>query len=228
VTTTYPFTIDNNTSLPPAPSSIDGYIYINGNLGAIEAIETELGPLPSSSYPDVRTRLDVLESRINNPCVPTGGDYISIGGTSVTITAGTGDPNVNHVSAYPGSVYLREDGTNDQTMYGMNTDGYWYVVGAAAGSKTGVTNVSSSPYNVVPTDNILAVNASSGPITVNLPASPSAGDEYVIKDANGISATNHITVNGSSINVDGSSSYVIMSAYEALTVAYNGTEWSVL
>lgn len=108
--TTYPFSIDNDTSLPPAPSTVDGYQYINTNTGAIEAIETELGVLPSSSYPDVRTRLDVLESRINNPCVPTGGDYISIGGTPVTIIAGVGNPNVTMVSANPGSMYLREDG----------------------------------------------------------------------------------------------------------------------
>jgi hypothetical protein len=229
--TTYPFAVDNSTSLPPAPSTVDGYTYINANTGAVEAIETELGVLPSSSYPSVRVRLDVLESRINNPCVPTGGDYISIGGTDVTIIAGYGDPNVTAVSAFPGSLYLRQDGYNDQTLYSMNTDGYWFQVGAATGgSKTGITNITSSnsPYNVVSTDNIIAANSTGGPITINLPSSPNEGDVYQVKDSNGTAVTNNITVNGSGHNLDGSPNYVMSVDYESLDLVFNGSQWSVL
>ena len=229
--TTYPFSIDNDTSLPPAPSTVDGYQYINTNTGAIEAIETELGVLPSSSYPDVRTRLDVLESRINNPCVPTGGDYISIGGTPVTIIAGVGNPNVTMVSANPGSMYLREDGYGSQDVYTKGSDGYWYQVGAGSGGgKSGVTSITSanSPYQVVSTDNIIAANSTVGPITVNLPPSPTTGDTYFVKDSFGQSATNHITLNGGAINIDGSSTYVMASTYEAVTIFYNGTMWNVI
>lgn len=230
--TTYPFSIDTNTSLPPAPTTVDGYVYIDYDLSAIEAIETELGVLPSSSYPNVRTRLDVLESRINNPCVPTGGDYISIGSTPVTIIAGFGDPNLTSVSANPGSLFLREDGTTDQGIYAMRTDGYWYqVMGTGGGGgKSGVTNITSSnsPYQVISTDNVIAANSTSGTITVNLPPSPAAGDEYVIKDSNGQSVLHNITINGGAINIDGSSTLVMNSAYQAVTVIYSGSSWNVL
>jgi len=229
--TTYPFAIDSDTSLPSAPSSVDGYTYINANTGAIEAIETELGVLPSSSYLNVRTRLDVLESRINNPCVPTGGDYISISGTPVTIIAGVGNPNIIDVTANPGSLYLREDGYGTQDVYTMGSDGYWYQVGAATGgAKSGITNIAfaNSPYQVVSTDNIIAANSTDGPITVNLPSSPNEGDQYIVKDSNGTAATNNITINGGSINIDGSSTYIMSETYEAVTLVFNSVQWNIL
>ena len=93
-TSLYPSQLDNSTSLPPAPSGPDGYsVPINADISAIEAIETELGVTPSGPYATVRTRLDILESRINNPCVPVNSDFISIGNIGITVIAGQGDPN---------------------------------------------------------------------------------------------------------------------------------------
>jgi hypothetical protein len=43
---------------------------INDLVAAVIAIEEELGVTPSGVYADVRTRLDIVEARINNPLAP--------------------------------------------------------------------------------------------------------------------------------------------------------------
>jgi hypothetical protein len=98
----------------------------------INAIEEELGPAPAGVYASVRTRLDILEARINNPLVPApnvenpfyiGGSPIS----GVSIRDGYGDPNVvlPLFTAVPGSLYLRQDGQNN--LYSLEQDGYWHA-----------------------------------------------------------------------------------------------------
>ena len=111
---------------------------INACISAIENIETELGILPSGPYADVRTRLDVLESRINNPNIPApSGQFITIGNTDVFVVAGYGDPTTNSVVAAPGSIYLREDGYTNQGLYSMRPDGYWYQIDTAPWTAAG-------------------------------------------------------------------------------------------
>ena len=126
MTSQYPNAIDNQITLPPAP---DGYISINAAISAIGNIENELGILPAGAYPNVRIRLDVLESRINNPNSSIGsGNSIIIGGTDVYVIAGSGDPSVTNPIANPGSLYLREDGYNIQGLYSMRPDGTWHQI----------------------------------------------------------------------------------------------------
>jgi hypothetical protein len=105
---------------------------INALVAAVTAIEVELGVVPAGVYADVRTRLDILEARINNPFAPAP-DVLNpffIGNTGVTIQAGFGDPNA--VLAIPppkpGSLFLREDGYNDQGLYSFRPDGYWHQI----------------------------------------------------------------------------------------------------
>src|ERR1700722_9131105 len=91
---------------------------INDLIEAVLAIETCLGILPEGIYASVRTRLDILEARINNPNAPApnvtnpfylGGSPVS----GVSIRDGYGDPNVGDILAVPGSLYLREDGNTN-------------------------------------------------------------------------------------------------------------------
>lgn len=100
---------------------------INALIESVEAIETELGLTPAGVYASVRTRLDILESRINNPLVPspTVDNPFFIGSSGVTISVGFGFPTENRI---PGSLYLREDGYNNQGLYARRTDGYWHQV----------------------------------------------------------------------------------------------------
>src|SRR5208282_1838821 len=101
-----------------------------------DAIIAELGPNPQGIYASVRTRLDVLEARINNPYAPSPNvnNPFFIGGSpdsGVSIQVGIGDPNV--ILANPpvfGSLFLREDGSDAEGLYSYRPDGLWYPVSA--------------------------------------------------------------------------------------------------
>lgn len=126
--TKYPTSYDDNTSLPPATG--DDAASVNDAIGAIEAIEQAMGLLPMGIYASIRTRLDILEARINNPYAPapTSTNPFFVGNTGVTIQAGVGDPTVLNVYAIPGSLYLRQDGYFGQSLYSFCADGYWHAV----------------------------------------------------------------------------------------------------
>ena len=74
--TLYPNSIDTSTSLPPATGNpVTDANSTNAVIGAVIAIETELGILPAGAYASVRTRLDILETRSGG-----GGGGFSAGG----------------------------------------------------------------------------------------------------------------------------------------------------
>src|SRR5579859_2448943 len=123
----YPFIIDTNSTIPPSAS---GDPTVEDLRQAIFAIENELGIKPSGAYASTRTRLDILEARINNPLAPAPNTMnpFFIGNTGVSIQTNFGDPNVLNVLAIPGSLYLREDGYNNQGLYSRRLDGYWHQI----------------------------------------------------------------------------------------------------
>jgi len=102
-------------------------ITINALIDSVESIERELGLLPSGVYASVRTRLDILEARINNPFAPAPNvqNPFFIGDTGVTISTGFGFPTEDRI---PGSLYLREDGYNIEGLYAFRPDGYWHQI----------------------------------------------------------------------------------------------------
>jgi hypothetical protein len=92
-----------------------------------------------------------------------------------------------------------------------------YTVGTAITS-TGTISASNTAYCVDP----------SGAMTLTLPASPSTGARIVLKDCTGVvSASLSVTVQPSSGNVDGQSSFSMSTAYQANAFWYNGSQWSV-
>lgn len=218
---------------------------INDLIAAVEAIENELGPLPAGVYASVRTRLDILESRINSPLVPSpnvtnpffiGGSPIS----GVSIQDGYGDPNTTYVQGIPGSLYLREDGYNIQGLYSFRTDGYWHQVNTDPSginrligstvvfSSPGVGQV-ATPYTIrtIP-DDFIPVDSSGGIITINLPALPLSGKGYTIADITGHAAANNITINGNGFLINGASTFVLNTNYQKLSVVFNGLNWTIL
>jgi hypothetical protein len=100
---------------------------INALVEAVEAIERELGVTPSAVYQNVRARLDILESRINNPFSPspTTDNPFLIGTSGVTVTVGSGAPAS---SAQAGSLYLRDDGYFNQVIYTRGSDAAWRLI----------------------------------------------------------------------------------------------------
>jgi hypothetical protein len=91
------------------------------------------------------------------------------------------------------------------------------------------TLVNTTPYVVVSTDDYLGVDCSGGAIQVNLPNAPATGRVFIIKDSTGSAAGNHITITTVSglVNIDGAHTFVMNTAYEAISVLFNGATYEV-
>jgi hypothetical protein len=150
---------------------------INDLIEAVIAIEDELGPLPAGVYASVRTRLDILEARINQPFTgyPNVTNPFYIGGSpvsGVSIQDGYGDPNVRGVLAVPGSLYLREDGYNIQGLYTFRPDGYWHQIDTDAWTAAG--DLAGTIYSQT------VIGLQGRPINPAAPQIDAAGDGYVL------------------------------------------------
>lgn len=93
---------------------------------------------------------------------------------------------------------------------------------------TAVVN-SQSPYTVLSTDYYIGANVTSGVITLRLPNAPTTGRIFVVKDSVGLSATSNITITtvGGAVNIDGATSYVMNTNYQALQLIFNGTSYEL-
>ena len=87
-----------------------------------------------------------------------------------------------------------------------------------------------SPYTVLSTAYAIGANSTGGAITVRLPNAPSTGRMFVIKDLAGTAVANNITVTtvGGAVTIDGSTSFVMNSAYESVTVLFNGSSYLII
>ena len=107
----------------------------------------------------------------------------------------------------PGAVMLcRSDGTD--------------TVGAILQKGYATITDSNTPYTTVAGAQIFA-NTTSNPITINLPLSPSVGDEVTIIDTRGSWASNNLTVgrNGQPINT-ATSDLTLSNAGQSITLVY--------
>lgn len=105
----------------------------------------------------------------------------------------------------------------------------WGSGAAVLSSITAITSV-SSPYVVLATDEIITTDSSGGAITVRLPDAPSTGRIIKIKDLNGSSATNAVTVTtvGGVVTIDGQTSMSMRTAYWERSFLFNGTSYQVI
>lgn len=87
----------------------------------------------------------------------------------------------------------------------------------------GVVTVSAT------TDDIIVINKTvPAATTVNLPAIPTTGLEFTVKDGAGNAAANRITLVPAAGTIDGAATAVIGSDFAALTVNYDGTQWGAV
>lgn len=88
---------------------------------------------------------------------------------------------------------------------------------------------SMSPVTIFPTDYILSVDSSGGAITLYLPdvANVAPWKQYVIKDAGGLAATNHIIISSEPHTIDGAASLTLDTNYQSTTVYTDGSQWYV-
>jgi hypothetical protein len=132
------------------------------------------------------------------------GNIISQSGTTITLGA-SGDT----VSLASGA---------SQTGFGRSGSVNWDTTAKTAG----FTGVSGNGY---------FINTTSGSITVNLPASPSAGDIMSVADYTGTAETNNIIIGRNSSNINGAANdFTIFQNDGSITCVYvDGTEgWRIV
>lgn len=79
-------------------------------------------------------------------------------------------------------------------------------------------------------EDVLVVNKSSGAATtVNLPKGGQLNRAVIIKDGKGDAGSNNITIDGDgSETIDGATTLVISTNYQAKMLLWNGTQWNVV
>ena len=88
-----------------------------------------------------------------------------------------------------------------------------------------VRTETTGPYTVVGTDFVILGNTAGGGFTINLPATPTTGEHYYIKQ---IAAANTLTLSGNGHNIDGAASISIATQYTFYHVVYSGAEWNII
>lgn len=107
--------------------------------------------------------------------------------------------------------------------------GLWIPVNVPLGINRKINSTilfAASPYTALGSDDFIPVNSVGGVITINLPAAPATGKGYTIADISGSAVTNNITVSGNGFQINGGGSYVLNTAFQSVTVVFNGTNWT--
>lgn len=134
--------------------------------------------------------------------------------------SGTGQQNQCFIAGINGITVANQAPVVINTVTGQ--------LGTGSGSfATKYTNVNfaASPYTILSTDYYISCDTSGGAITLNFPNAPTANRQWVVKDRTGNSGTNNITVTtpGGVVTFDGSTSYLINTAYQAINMLANST-----
>jgi len=125
---------------------------------------------------------------------------------------------VNQIASYTGNTLTV--GTTGDTVTlasGATSSGFGATYNGAINwdttpKTTTVTAVSGNGY---------FINTTSGAVTINLPATPTAGNVVAIADYNGTAATNSITVGRNGSNINGSAlNFSIDKNYSSVTFVY--------
>ena len=90
-------------------------------------------------------------------------------------------------------------------------------------------NHAASPYTVLSSDEYLGVTTTGGVVTLKFPNAPLTGQSWIVKDTSGTSATSAITITtvGGAVTIDGATSQIISTNYEAVNLIFNGASYEV-
>lgn len=224
---------------------------VEGGTGAQTLTGVLIGSGTSAISGNAITQYDVLVGGASNaissvaPSSTSGVPLVSGGsssnpsfGTAVVAGGGTG---LSSVTAYAPLVGGSTSTANlAQVTSGLNTAGYVLTANgsgaptfqAASVPSLSVTsiNFSNTPYSVLSSDQFIAVDSTSGAITVKLPNSTTTGRVIYIKDQTGTATGANamtITTVGGSVTIDGSTSVSINTAYQSMSVIFDGTNYEI-
>jgi hypothetical protein len=165
------------------------------------------------------------------------------GDDTVTVTEGVPGDN-ELVIAAPGAAnqFVTDAGTARVVSYVINvvggenvsTSGFENTVTINANTQSqivGYTLVAhaQSPYTVLPIDYYIAVDVSAGVVSILLPNAPAEGRIFVVKDKEGLSQVDNITVTtvGGAVTIDGGTSFLLNNAYESTSLLFNGVSYEI-
>lgn len=119
-------------------------------------------------------------------------------------------------------------GANVTITNGANSITINANTGSETVNYTGINNT-NSPYTVLATDYAIGADSTAGVISILLPNAPATGRIFVVKDLAGTAGTNNITVTtvGGAVNIDGATSFVMNTNYEAANLLFNGTSYLI-
>lgn len=212
-----------------------GYNALSGGIATTYQYNTAIGWNAGQAF----TTSDSNNICINNQGILGNNNTLRIGAAT-----GTGNQELNRAficgidGVNVGSVAKVVTMASDQLGTATITAGTGITVTPGANtieiSSTGAdllayTNVNSSPYVVLTTDEFLGVDCSGGIITVQLPNAPSTGRVFIIKDRTGNANINNITVTtvGGAVNIDGATTYVMNTQYASIQVLFNGSTYQI-
>jgi hypothetical protein len=93
------------------------------------------------------------------------------------------------------------------------------------------TNVTfaMSPYTVTATDYFISVDATGGPVVINLPDTADPHRQFIVKDRLGQSSTNNITIKSltGASTIDQQALYMFVDNFESLECLYNANNYEV-
>jgi hypothetical protein len=146
---------------------------------------------------------------------------------SGTAAGSTTQVQYNNAGAFAGSANLTWDNAN--TRLGVGVSPGLSTLDVQGSIRFKRTVVSSTPYTVLATDNIVAVTGPASARVLNLPAASTipAGQCYIFSDESGNAATNNITItrNGTD-TIEGLTTKVINQNYGATRLYSDGsTKW---
>jgi len=206
-------------------------------------ITSPLGTL-TIGYSSPNITIDATGGSIVNSI--TAGTNINLTGTATNPIINLNDPvkQTNGSAAAPPYSFVNQTSTGMYLTAGLvlglaSSFGEGVEIGFTTQTKNlleigaGVaftyTSTSTSPYVVLSSDLFVSIDSSGGAKTVQLPNAPRNGQVYIIKDKTGSAAANNITVTtvGGAVTIDGSTTFVMSTNYESISVLFNGTSYEI-
>lgn len=238
---------DGSVTVSNGANTID--LAVSGS-GAFAQVDTDSGSaVPAAGVLQVLGGSDIATSGSGNTIT------IAIDGPISVANGGTGDTTLTDhgvlVGSGTGGITALTPGTDGQVLIaatgadpafaaitstggtitftpGANTLNMEVASYSFAFNFTAIDNT-DSPYTVLTTDQYISVDSSTDVVTLELPNAPDTGKVYVVKDSNGSSASNNITVTtvGGVVTIDGDTSYVLNNNYQAINLLFNGSSYEV-
>ncbi len=168
------------------------------------------------------------DSNIVNKCsttitVGTGSDTTNVPGAAVVTGNVTGANVIASGNVVKSNALQASDAGNIISQSGstitLGASGDTIALSAGASQsgfgRTGTVDWNTTPVTSTPTTGVSGagyfINSTGGAKTVNLPASPSAGDIMAVADYAGTAATNNITIGRNGSNIEGIANDAVLS-----------------